>query len=102
MKYSSDLQENAEVHQYFFDVYELSECFVFTEKRKFSFPSVKTRKGIQYLILYKNSTAIFTQTTADVLEAASVRKKLIFKFLKERLGNLKEFQCKLKFQCVLK
>lgn len=102
MKYSSDLQESSEIHKYCFGEYELLEFFVFIEKRRFSFPFVKTRKGIQHLVLYKNSKAIFTETNPEVKEAASVRKRIIFKFLKKNLGNLEQFQCILNFQCTEK
>lgn len=100
MRNKSDLQESYETRIYNlkkeFETYQVVEFFLFTTKRCSCFPSVYTRKGTQTITLYKYSTSIAETTNLDVLESATERKKLIFKFLHEKLGSLKEFECTLR------
>lgn len=105
MKNKSELQEVYEVHFYHLkkdnDYYHVSEKFEFSEKRTFSFPSVRTRKGEQIITIYKGTDVIATKSNIEVNESSTERKKLIFKFLRETLGSLKNFECILKFSEII-
>lgn len=66
MRNYSDLQERNEIHEYLFNEFLLREKFVYTEKRTACFPSVRTRNGIQSLVLYKNACVYSATTNGNV------------------------------------
>lgn len=102
MKNYSSLQEAFEHHDYYLSTgkgydFRLSEVFKFKEKRKNEFPSVRTRKGVQYIYLYDNDNNKVSETVFfDVLEAATERKKNIYKFLRPFLKDIQKYNCVLR------
>lgn len=105
MRNKSDLQEVYEVHFYHLKkdniYYHVSEHFEFSEKRTFSFPSVRTRKGEQIITIYKGNDVIATKCNIEVNESATERKDLIFKFLHETCGSLEDFECVIKYSEII-
>lgn len=113
MKAASDLQEDRETRHYTIkytdnEVYEVVEDFYFYNKRGAVFPAQYSRCGRQHIKLQtRGGYVLHEQIAQNVYESTSMRKRLIYKFLRKHLPTcaplrsdkeplLKDCQCVIK------
>lgn len=104
MKNYSQLQEECETRNYILkntvtgNLINVKEYFYYYQKRGNIFPSQFSRQGRQYVeILDKNCDfTYFKVFFRNVGESSSARKYSIFKFLRQHVKDLRNYECLLK------
>lgn len=98
MKNHSELQENNETRHYILknkitgNVLHVLEKFFFYGKRGPVFPAQYSRTGRQLIELSEPDGTIVA-VFRNVYESAAERKKSIFKFLRFKISDLKDYEC---------
>lgn len=103
MKNYSQLQEECEIRHYILkntvtgEVIKVQEYFYYYQKRGNIFPSQFSRQGRQHVeILGENCQIQHFKVFRNVWESSSARKHSIFKYLRQHVKDLRNYECLLK------